>query len=346
VLRADASVAGAPAEAAALVEEAERRGLERALVTETASDPFQVLAVAAARTKRIQLGTGIAVALARTPMTLAYSAWTLQALSSGRAVIGVGSQVERHIARRFAMPWSRPAARMAEVARATRAIWDAWQDGVPLDFRGEFYTHTHMPGPFNPGPLDGGPPPLLIAAVGPLMARVAGEVGDGVLCHPLTTPEHLRTRLLPEVSAGRSRAEQAGEPWAMRGAFEVAGAVFAAVGRGDQEIAAAVQGVRERIAFYAATPAYRAVLDDLGLHDLHERARGLARTGQWQEAARLVDDDVLHTFAVVGTPAEAAREIQARFRGVLDRVSLVAGRRAGHGAILDTLAEIQTARTP
>lgn len=344
-LLVDAAVSGPPEVTVALAEEAERLGLDRVLATETAHDVFQLLALCAVRTRRIEVGTGIAVATARTPMTLAYSGWTLQAVSGGRAVIGLGSQVQAHVTRRFGMPWSHPAARMAEFARATRAIWASWQDGGPLHVRGRFYEHTLMPAPFNPGPLEAGPPPLLIAAVGPMMARTAGAVADGILCHPFTTPDHLREHLLPAAAAARRIAAEAGEPWTGR-PFEASGAAFAAIGRGDQEIEQAVASVRERIAFYASTPSYVEVLDGLGLRELHTETRRLARESRWTDAARLVDDDVLGTFAVVGTPREAARAITARYRGVVDRISIVSGRQADPHTVLETLAEIKRLQQP
>ncbi|MGR7003132.1 LLM class flavin-dependent oxidoreductase [Yinghuangia aomiensis] len=151
---------------------AEQHGIDRVLVPETAQDPFPPLAVAASHTAvRRGRHRRVAIAFARTPMTLASSAWTLQRMSGGRAAIGLGSQVKAHITRRFGMPWSSPAARMREFVAATRAIWDAWQTGEKLNFRGEFYQHTLMNPLFDPGPVEQGPPPVLVAAVGPRMAR-------------------------------------------------------------------------------------------------------------------------------------------------------------------------------
>lgn len=339
-LRLDATVTGAPAEALERIDEAERLGLDRVLMTETAHDPFPLLAAATQRAGRIELGTGVAIAFARTPMTLAHSAWDLQALSGGRAVIGLGSQVEAHVQRRFGMPWGRPAARMREFVLATRAIWRSWQHGERLDFRGEFYRHTLMPAPFNPGPLPHGAPRLLIAAVGPRMARTAGEVGDGILCHPLTTPEHLRRVVLPAVSEARRSALGEGVEWAGR-PFEVCGGVLAAVGRDERELEQAIAGVRERIAFYASTPGYEAVLEARGWGGLHTELHELSTAGRWAEMGRLIDDEVFDAFAVSGSAAEAAREIDARYRGVLDRVSVVLARGADLRTALDTLVEIR-----
>lgn len=339
-LRADATVTGAPAECLERIGEAEGLGLDRVLVTETAHDPFSLLAAATQRATRIELGTGVAIAFARSPMTLAHSAWDLQALSGGRAVIGLGSQVKAHVERRFGMPWSRPAARMREFVLATRAIWRTWQHGEKLDFQGEFYRHTLMPAPFNPGPLPHGAPRLLIAAVGPRMARTAGEVADGILCHPLTTPEHLRRVVLPDVFEARRAAQAESADWTNR-PFEVCGGVLAAVGRDDQELEKAISGARERIAFYASTPGYEAVLESHGWADLHTELHALSKAARWAEMGRLIDDEVFGAFAVSGSPQEAAREIDARYRGVLDRVSVVLGRGADLRTGLETLVALR-----
>ncbi len=172
--------------------ELEEVGYDRAFSFEAKHDPFVALAVAGEHTTRIELGTAIAIAFARSPMTLANVGWDLQALTGGRFVLGLGSQIAPHITERFSMPWSRPAERMAEMVRAIRAIWASWQDGTPLDFRGDFYTHTRMIPAFDPGPNPHGPPRILTAGFGPRMTHVAGEVADGFLVHPVNTPPFAR----------------------------------------------------------------------------------------------------------------------------------------------------------
>jgi probable F420-dependent oxidoreductase len=300
---------------------AERHGIDRVLVPETAQDPFPPLAVAASHTASVEVGTGVAIAFARTPMTLASSAWTLQRMSGGRAAIGLGSQVKAHITRRFGMPWSSPAARMREFVAATRAIWAAWQTGEKLNFRGEFYQHTLMNPLFDPGPIEQGPPPVLIAAVGPRMAATAGTVGDGVICHPFSTAAYVTERITPVVRD--ARAEAAGEPWASARPFEITGNVFTVTGRTEAEYAANRAGICERLAFYGSTPAYRAVLEHHGWGDLHEDLHQLSLQGRWKEMGGLIDDDVLGVFAVVAEdPATAGRLLRERYTGVYTRVSI------------------------
>jgi probable F420-dependent oxidoreductase len=282
---------------------------------ESQFDPFLPLVVAATRTTRLRLGTNIAVAFARSPMTVAQTAHDLHRLSGGRFVLGLGPQVKAHIERRYSMPWSRPVARMREFVQALRAIWDSWETGERLAFEGEFYRHTLMGPIFDAGPTGYGPPPIYLAGVGPMMTAAAGDVADGLLCHPLTTPKYLaevtRPALAGPLGAGGGRRD-----------FTVVASVLAATGRDDAAIEEAARHVRRKIAFYGATPAYRPMLDVQGLGDLQPALNDLARQARWADMTELVDDDVLHTFAVVGGPREFGRSLQQRFAGLADRATI------------------------
>ncbi|MCG6494020.1 TIGR03617 family F420-dependent LLM class oxidoreductase [Kitasatospora sp. A2-31] len=339
-LRLDAIASGHPAGILDAAEQAERRGMDRLVVSETAYDPFLQLARAADRTSSVELATGVAVALARTPMTLAYQAWGLHAASGGRAVIGLGSQVKPHIEKRFGMPWDRPAARMHEYVHAVRAIWRSWQTGERLRFRGDFYTHTVMTPVFSPDPVPAGVPRILLAGVGPLMVRTAGEVADGFLSHPFTSVAYLAEQVLPRLTEARGRAEAEGAAWTDR-PFEIAGSVLTATGRTEEELGANLAKVRERLAFYASTPAYRPVLAQHGWEDLQEELHPLSVRGRWEEMAALVDDRVFDTFAVAGTVEEVAREIHRRYAGLATRVSVSLPEDADPQLGLDVLAAIR-----
>ncbi|MEU6264615.1 TIGR03617 family F420-dependent LLM class oxidoreductase [Saccharopolyspora shandongensis] len=304
------------ASAASEAARAEAMGLDGFLVTETKNDPFLSLALAADATSEIEIGTSIAIALARTPMTTAVTSYDLQRLSNGRLVLGLGSQIRPHITNRYGMPWSKPAARMREYVCAMRAIWDCWQHGTKLDFRGDFYTHTLMTPMFDPGPVPSGNPKVLLAAVGALMTGVAGEVADGLICHPLSSVEYLRAHTLPAVEAGRKRSGREAVD------FEVAGMVMVATGRNEAELQKAIEGTRRQIAFYASTPAYRPVLEQHGWGDLQQELNALSKRGDWEAMGRCITDDVLHTFAVVAEPEQAGALVRRRFDGLLDRVSL------------------------
>ncbi|MCC7077432.1 MAG: TIGR03617 family F420-dependent LLM class oxidoreductase [Acidimicrobiia bacterium] len=305
-----------PADAARRAQAVEADGWDGLWVTETAHDPFLTLGAAAPVTDRVVLGTAIAVAFARTPMTVAVTANDLQKVSGGRFVLGLGTQVASHIVKRFSMPWSRPADRMREYVAALRAIWEAWNTESRLDFRGDFYTHTLMTPNFAPSPNPYGPPAVFVAAVGPRMTEVAAEVADGLLTHAFTTERFFREVTLPAVDAGLARSSRA------RSQLTVCGGALVVTGHDDTGIEAAKTETRARIAFYASTPAYRPVLDLHGWGDVQPEARRLTQEGRWESLPDLVDDEMLHTFAAVGTPAEVATKIRARVGGSVDRLGL------------------------
>ena len=336
-LRVDATVSGEPEPSLAAARRAEELGIGRLWIPEGAHDPFLQLVRAADQTQHLELATGVAIAFARTPMTLAYSSWGLQQASSGRAVIGMGSQIKPHIERRYAMPWTRPAARMREFVQATRAIWHSWQTGGRLRFEGEFYSHTLMPPMFAPEPLPSGPPPLVLAGFGPRMVEVAGEVGDGFLCHPFGSVDFLREHLAPGVRAARARSLESAQPWTTR-PFELNVGVLVATGRTEEELAAAVTSMRERIAFYASTPAYSAILEHHGWDALQADLHALSIRGEWAQMGRLIDDEMLTTFAVTGEPQDAARELVDRYAGLADGVTVYGAAEGSDDATFEVLA--------
>lgn len=292
-----------------------------AWTVEAAHDPFLPVAVAAGQTERLELGTSIAVAFARNPMLLANIGWDLQSLTGGRFVLGLGSQVRPHITKRFSMEWSHPAPRMRELILAIRAIWGAWLHGTPLAFRGRFYRHTLMTPFFTPDADDlagFGPPRIFVAGVGELMTEVAGEVGDGFICHPFTTERYLRDVTLPALARGRVRAGLSLD------GFEIVGPSFVVTGATDEQLDRSAAATRRQIAFYASTPAYRPVLDLHGWGDLHTELNALSKQGQWDAMGDLIDDEILDAFAIAGTPEALPAEYRRRYGDVVDRVSLAA----------------------
>ena len=296
----------------------ETAGYSGAWTAEGPHDPFLPLAVAAAGTAEIELGTAIAVAFARNPMLLANIGWDLQTLSQGRFVLGLGSQIKPHITKRFSMEWSRPAARMREMVQAVRAIWNTWQHGTPLGFRGEFYQHTLMTPMFTPRASDlgdFGPPKIYLAGVGRRMTEVAGEVCDGFLCHPFTTERYLREVTLPALERGRAEAGVS-----MNG-YDISGPSFVVTGDTDEEVERSSTTTRRQIAFYGSTPAYRPVLDIHGWGDLQDELNNLSKRGQWVEMGTLIDDEILNTFAVVAPPEEVAPELGRRYGDIINRIS-------------------------
>jgi probable F420-dependent oxidoreductase len=322
-MKIDSLLTGSISDAGRSAAELETAGYSGAWTVEGPHDPFLPLAVAAADTEEIELGTAIAVAFARNPMLLANIGWDLQTLSQGRFVLGLGSQIKPHITKRFSMEWSRPAARMREMVQAVRAIWDTWQNGTQLRFRGEFYRHTLMTPMFTPRASDLGdsaPPPIYLAGVGPLMTEVAGEVCDGFLCHPFTTEKYLREVTLPALERGRAKAGSA----SMDG-YEIAGPSFVVTGQTDGEMEQSAAATRQQIAFYGSTPAYRPVLEIHGWGDLQDDLNTLSKRGQWVEMGNLIDDEILNTFAVVAEPEAIAPELGRRYGDVISRISFYTG---------------------
>ena len=293
----------------------EQDGFDAILSSETRHDPFVLSALAAARTHEVEIISNVVVAFARTPMLTAYSALDVQQLARGRFTLGLGSQIKPHIERRYGMTWSSPAARMKEYVQALHAIWDCWQHGGRLEFEGRFYRHSLMTPMFAPPAGEHGRPRIGIAAVGPEMTRVAAEVADILLCHSFTTPRYLREATLPLVEStlaaqGRDRAR-----------FRICGMALAAVGETDEALEPQVGRLRESLAFYMSTPAYRPVLESEGLESLQPELQALSREGRWQEMGRLVSDDVLHRFCVVGNARQVARALHDRYAGIYDLIS-------------------------
>jgi probable F420-dependent oxidoreductase len=317
-MKIDGGIGFDPSGIAAQAIKAEESGYDGVWSAETNHDPFLPIAVGAAATEKLEFGTGIAVAFARNPMTLAVLANDLQLLSKGRFMLGMGSQIKPHITKRFSMPWSHPAPRMRELILAIRAIWKTWETGEPLAFRGEFYTHTLMTPFFNPGPNPYGNPKILLAAVGELMTEAAGEVGDGFLVHGFSTERYLREVSLPALERGAAKAGKT------RGDLTVSYPGFVVTGPDDESMAAAAKGVREQIAFYGSTPAYRPVLELHGWGDLQPELNTLSKRGEWEKMGELINDDILNTFAVVAPLGQVAAEVRNRFEDVVDRFSFYA----------------------
>ena len=315
--------------------ELEAAGYDGAWCAEVGHDPFLPLAVAAVATSRVTLGTSIAVAFARNPMTMAYIANDLQAASGGRFILGLGSQIKAHITRRFSMPWGAPAAQMREYVHALRSIWAAWNDGRPLDVRGHYYQHTLMTPMFSPEPHQYGPPRVFLAAVGPAMTRVAGEVANGLITHPFTTERYLREVTLPTLAEGISRAGRS------RGDVEVTCPGFVILDDGSAEFAQRIAAARRQIAFYGSTPAYRPVLALHGWGDLADRLHELSVTRgerRWAAMGELIDDEVLSAFAVMGSPGDAAAEVKRRFGDIVDRITIPAAPAGSAGELLAAFA--------
>ncbi|KPM53547.1 LLM class F420-dependent oxidoreductase [Frankia sp. CcI49] len=325
---------GGLADAVARAGSAEDAGYDGIWAGEVNQDPFLPLTLAAQTTSRVELGTSITVALARSPMSLAYTANDLHRFSGGRLRLGLGSQVRAHITRRFSMPWGRPAPQMREFVLAMRAIWSSWADGTPLRFEGEYYRHTLMPPAFVSPAHPFGPPPVFLAGVGDAMTQVAGEVADGFLCHWFTSPRWIREHTIPALERGRQLTGRTLD------GFEIVAGGFVATGT-DQEITEGVQRMRSQIAFYGSTPAYRPLLELHGWGDLGTELTVLSKQNRWVEMAGLIDDQVVDAFGLVTTPEELPRRLAERLGGLVTRVAFTPPASFGPERVRETLHAIR-----
>lgn len=298
----------------ALAQAAEAIGFDGIWASETNHDPFLVSALMAEHTRRVRLGTAIAVAFPRSPGTLAYLAWDLAALSNGRFVLGLGSQVKAHNERRFGVKWEAPLAKLREVILALRALWDTWQNGTPLNFRGQFFKLTLMSPFFSPGPIAHPDIPIYIAGVNQGMCRLAGELCDGFHVHPFHSMRYLHEVTLPSIEEGlRINGRQ-------RSDIELVSSVFVVSSDTETERKAASRRVRQQIAFYASTPSYAPVMELHGWGDIREQLSRLAAKRRWAEMPALISEEMLEVFALSGRWEELPGMIKTRYEGVLDRV--------------------------
>jgi len=259
----------------------------------------------------LDLMTNVAIAFPRNPIHLAHQAVDHQLLSGGRFTLGLGTQIRTQIEKRFGTDFDRPVARMRELVGALRAIFDTWSTGERLNFSGEFYRHTLMTPTFSPR-AEFTPPPIFVGALGPLLTRMTAEVADGLLVMPFGSKRFLRKVTMPNVDKGLAAAGRSREDLA------VVPEIIVSVEAADADHTAA----RTLLAFYGSTPAYRPVLEVHGWGDLQPELHALTKQGRWQDMGRLIDDDVLHTIAACGTPAEIAAHIRDRVAGVSDRICL------------------------
>jgi probable F420-dependent oxidoreductase len=308
----DASLPPVPLkEVPGIAEAAERMGFDTLWSTETIHDPFLPGALIAEHTQRLKFGTAVAIAFARSPATLAYSAWDLAQASGGRFILGLGTQVKAHIERRFGMTWPESVTgKLREQIAAIRAFWQSWQSGERLNFRGEYYKLTLMSPFFNPGPIQNPAIPIYLAGVNPGLARLAGECADGFHAHPFHSPRYLREIVLPAIEQGAAKAGR------LRTAICVSTSAFV-VTRPEEELF-----VRAQIAFYASTPSYRPVMALHGWQDVAEDLSALAGRAAWGEMPALISDEMLHTFALVAAAGEIAPALMERYQGLADRLAL------------------------
>jgi probable F420-dependent oxidoreductase len=326
------------AEAAA--QAAEAAGFGGLVALENAHGPFMPLAVAALATSEIQIGSGVAIAFPRSPTITAHAAWDLHKASNGRFYLGLGPQVKGHNERRYGIQWVPPAPRMRDYIGAVRAVWRAWETQSPLDYHSEHYTLSLMTPNFSPKPLGLPRIPVAIAAVGPAMQRVAGEVCDGIRLHPFNTHRHLAEVSLANIQGGLDKAGR------NRGELEVIAGAFIATGADEAAVEKMRDYIRFRIAFYCSTRSYWAVLRLHGMEELGERLRPYPEQGRWSEMAALISDEVVELFATVGTHEQIAGKIEARYGGLVDAISMFIPTDTPVGPLKEVAQDIRRIATP
>lgn len=311
-------------------------GYDGVYTLEGSSDPFLPLALAAEHAPGMDLATGIAVAFPRNPLHLAYQAWDLQTFSGGHFLLGLGSQVRAHIENRFGVDFDPPATRMREYILALKAIFDCWQNGTRLDFRGRFYRHTLMTPMFNPGPNPHGVPPILLGALGPRMTEVAGEVADGLIVHPFNSLAFLEQQALPAVERGLAKEGR------KRESFILQVNAIVITGETAEAMAAAETSVKGLLGFYASTPAYRPPMEAVGFGDLQPALNRLSKEGAWDRLGEHIDDDFVAAFTTRGTPDTIARQLWEKYGSCADRLAIYAPYAAPDGMWRDIIAELKS----
>ena len=287
----------------------ESEGYDGVYTFEGPHDPFLPLSIACGTTSTIDLMSSVAIGFARNPMILANLGYDLQLMSKGRFTLGLGSQIKPHIEKRFSMPWSSPAKRMGEMVAAIKAIWNAWQFKEPLNFRGEFYSHTLMTPFFNPGENPFGIPKILMAAVGPLMLEAAAENADGIIVHPFHSVKSFHELTLPVL---KNRLQDKD--------FQIAMGLIVGLGSNQAEIDQAKLSCATQISFYGSTPAYKSMLEVHGYEGLHLELNKLSKKGEWDKMVKIVPDEIIEEFAIIGSPAEAAKNLLTRYKTRISRI--------------------------
>lgn len=311
-------------------------GFDGAFTFEGPHDPFLPLGVAS-QVSDLEVYTNVAIAFPRSPTQIAHQAYDLQALSGGRFMLGLGSQIRPHIERRYGSAWSKPVERMREMVAAVKAIFGCWYEGERLRFEGDFYRITLMPPTFDPGPSPHGPPPILLGALGPRMTRMAAEVADGLLVHPFNSKRFLSDEWTRDVARGR---EASGRE---RDDVRIVGNAIVCTGATEDERRRAEDGARGLLAFYGSTPAYRRVLEAEGYDELQTTLNALSKEGRWGEMPGLVDDALLDAIAIRGTPDSIADGVIDRYGGVVDRIGLSMPYEASDETVSEVLAGFRRA---
>ena len=315
----------------------EQMGYDGINANEDFSSPFMALTMAAEHTSKALLGTSIAVVFPLSPMNVAYMSWELQKYSQGRFRLGMGSQVKGHIERRFNAPWLPPGPRMKEYVLSLKAIWDSFQNGTPLNFKGDYYDFSLITPHFSPGPIEYPPPKIFIAAVGPYMFRLAGEHCDGVLPHGFMTKKYMDEVALPNLERGLQRSGR------KLNDLEIGAGGMLVMGKDEEELGAAHTAAKRRIAFYGSTRTYKGVMDIHGWGDVCLELNRMASAGKWDDMPAIITDEMVETFATIGTYDQIVGKIKDRFGSYATQIgfSMPADDPGGEERLREKIGELQ-----
>ena len=332
---------GIPNDLKTIAEDARRLealGVDSVFVGETQHNPFLPLVLVAEHTTRMTFGTSVAIAFPRVPHVTANVAWDLARYSGGRFVLGLGTQVKGHNERRFSVPWAPPGPRLRDYINCMRAIWGSWQHGTKPNYEGEYYQYRLTSPFFNPGPIDHPDIPVIISAVNPFNARLAGEVCDGIAIHGFSTFRYIREVLIPAVHEGARRAGKNPAD------LHIHGGGFVVTGRNAREVEEATERTRRQIAFYASTRSYANVMKTHGWDDEAAQLHRLSIEAQWDEMARVITDDMLEEFCVIGTWDELPAKMREKFAGINTQVTLPIDARNPdeHAQLREIIAALKT----
>ena len=299
----------------ALARFADETGFDGIWTFETAHEPFLPLVLAAEHSRRLSLGTSIAVAFARSPAILASIGWDLARFSRGRFILGLGTQVKGHNERRFGVRWDKPVEKIREVILAVRAFWECWQNGTRLNFQGEYFKLNLMTPFFSPAPHEYSHIPIFIAGVNRRMCQLGGELCEGFHVHPLHTVRYLKEVVLPNIGLGLTKGGR------QRSHIELSSSIFVIPTNDPKQAEQFEAEARRQIAFYASTPPYRPVFDLEGWGDVADQLKNCASRGRWDHMPALITDEMLERLALTGTWEELPKKILGKYSGLLDRVS-------------------------
>ncbi len=284
----------------------ESLGFDYVISNETKANPFIPLSIASESTSNTDLIYYIALAFVRSPMDLAYISWDLQRISNGRFILGLGSQVRGHVVRRFSGEWHPPIKRMREYLECLYDIWNCWQNGKELNFKGEFYDINLMTPFFNPGPLKIDFPKILLAAVNSNMSKLSGELSDGIILHSFSTKKYIQKILMPEIQKGKKYKS-------LKDDFIFTAGGFLIISNNDKKIQNKIEQIRSQVAFYASTKSYRSVMEVHGWEDVADKLYRYSVDGEWDKMPSLISDDILNEFLLITNVKDAPKKIKRKF---------------------------------